>query len=65
MSPGEYNVWNCQSRETKELCETRAFETARTQSEHFYYHLVVKNGYFICLLTFYGQEWQLYIATDM
>ena len=32
---------------------------------HLYWHLVVKNGYFILLLTYNGQEWQFHIATDI
>ena len=32
---------------------------------HCYWHLVIKNGNFTLLLTFGGQEWQLYIATDI
>ena len=32
---------------------------------HYYLHVVVKDGNFTLLLTFSGQEWQLYISTDM
>ena len=32
---------------------------------HCYWHPVVKNDNFTLLLTFGGQEWQLYIATDI
>ena len=32
---------------------------------YVYCHLVVKNGNFICLLTFCGQEWQLHMSTDI
>ena len=32
---------------------------------HLYWHLVVKNSYFILLLTYSVPEWQFHIATDI
>ena len=32
---------------------------------HVYRHLVVKNGYFILLLTCSGQDWQFHMISDI
>ena len=37
----------------------------RNSSLHYYWHLVVKNGNFLLLLTSSGQEWPFNIATDI
>ena len=38
---------------------------SRMAISHSYWHLVVKNGNFIFLLTSSGQEWQFHTATDI
>ena len=41
------------------------FKWSGMAMSHCYWHLVVKNGNFIFLLTLSGQEWQCLTATDI